>query len=277
MELGALAALTAAGLAVGFVAGLVGIGGGVLLVPFLYFFYGHPAWRGATVAAGVEAAVAHATSLAIILPTAVLGVATYARSGFVAWRAVLPIAGASMVGAAFGARLAVALPDELLRLGFGLFLIATAVQLTGRPRSADELPLRTSPAYTIPAGLGIGVFSALLGVGGGLVAIPVLLYLIRLDLSRVAATSLAVVAFASAAGTVTYGLSGSGIAGVPPGSVGYVDLATALPMALGAIASVPLGTWANRRVEPHVLRRVFAVLFLVLGIRLVVMSLWLPR
>jgi uncharacterized membrane protein YfcA len=203
-------------------------------------------------------------------------VATYARSGYVAWRAVLPIAGSAVIGAAFGARVAVVLPAELLRLGFGLFLVATSIQLASKPRSGAELPLRTSAAYTVPAGLGIGVFSALLGVGGGLVAIPVLLYLIRLDLGRVAATSLAVVAFASAAGTLTYALSGPGIAGVPPGSIGYVDVATALPMALGAMASVPLGARANRRVEPRLLRRGFAVLFLVLGIRLVVVSLWFP-
>ena len=273
MELGALAALTAAGLAVGFVAGLVGIGGGVLLVPFLYFFYGHPAWSGASVAATLEVTVAHATSLAIILPTAILGVATYARTGLVAWRAALPLALASLVGAVLGARLALALPGELLRLGFGVFLVATGVQLLGTPRAPAPRPLRTSPVLMIPAGLGIGVFSALLGVGGGLVAIPVLLHVVRLDLGRVAATSLAVVVFAAAAGAATSALSGPAVAGVPAGSAGFVDVRTALPIAVGAMAAVPLGAWANQRIGRTALRRIFGVSFLLLGARLVMVTL----
>jgi uncharacterized protein len=114
--------------------------------------------------------------------------------------------------------------------------------------------------------------SALLGVGGGVVAIPMLLYVVRLDVQRVAATSLAVVAFAAAAGTITYIVNGFGDHGLPPGSLGYVHVTAALPILVGSLLTVRLGARANQRVNRRTLRYVFGSLVLVLGARLVLSS-----
>lgn len=274
MPLEAIAALAVVGVAVGFLSGLVGIGGGVLIVPFLYFFYAHPGWSGATVAAPLQATVSHATSLFIIVPTAVLGTATYTRAGLVAWRAVTPLAIAAIFAAAAGAQIAVRLPDPLLRLAFGCFLFFTAYRLvTGDAEREATGPMRLGLGVTIPSGILVGLFSALLGVGGGLVAIPLLLSVMRLDLKRVAATSLAVVAFAAAAGTVTYMVTGWDVAGRPAGGIGYVDAMSALPILAMSMISVRWGAWANQRFHPKKLRWVFAVLLAVLGVRLILASL----
>src|SRR5690606_37573777 len=96
MTAAAVVALAGAGFLVGLLAGLVGIGGGVLIVPFLYFFYAHPVWGGVTFDPALHATVAHATSLFIIIPTAIVGTITYSRAGLVSWRAVLPIAAFSL-------------------------------------------------------------------------------------------------------------------------------------------------------------------------------------
>src|SRR5215211_5537269 len=106
MTVAALVALAVVGVAVGFLAGLVGIGGGVFIVPFLYFFYSHATWSGVELAPALHATVAHATSLFIIVPTAAVGTATYARSQLVVWRAALPVAVFSVASAALGAVLA---------------------------------------------------------------------------------------------------------------------------------------------------------------------------
>ncbi|MGH7504581.1 MAG: sulfite exporter TauE/SafE family protein, partial [Longimicrobiales bacterium] len=230
MQPTALVALAGVGLAVGFLSGLVGIGGGVLIVPFLYFFYGHPAFSGAPVSPDLEAPVAHATSLFIIVPTAVVGTLTYAKVKLVSWEAVLPVAGFSVAAAALGANVAVLLPAEALKLVFGLFVIFAGVQLMGHKTGMEAKPMRLTLPVTATAGIMIGLLSALLGVGGGLVAIPLLIYLVRLDMPRVAATSLAVVMFAAAAGTVTYAIKGLGDAGLPDGSLGYVHLTAAVPI-----------------------------------------------
>lgn len=270
----ALVALAGVGLAVGFLSGLVGIGGGVLIVPFLYFFYAHPDFAGATVAPELGVTIAHATSLFIIVPTAIVGTITYSKANLVAWRAAIPIAIASTVAAMLGANLAVLMPPEALTLGFGIFLIFTGVQLIGRKGGMEGKPLRLTVPITTITGVLIGVLSAMLGVGGGLVAIPMLIYVVRLDMPRVAATSLAVVCFAAAAGTVTYVLRGLGAPGLPPGSIGFVHLTAAVPILLGSMLTVRLGARANQKVNRRTMRYAFGALFMLLGGRLVIESLF---
>ncbi|MBR9989079.1 MAG: sulfite exporter TauE/SafE family protein [Gemmatimonadetes bacterium] len=273
MTAAALLALIIVGFAVGFLAGLVGIGGGVLIVPFLYFFYAHAAWSGVSIPPSLHVTVAHATSLFIIIPTAVAGTATYARNGLVAWRTALPVAAFSMLLAAAAAVLAARMPPELLKVAFGTFLIFTGIQLLTRRASQVSGPPRTHLVAAAATGALVGIFSALLGVGGGLVAIPMLMYIVRLDIRHIAATSLAIVAFAATAGTLAYMFTGADTAGLPPGSIGYVDVAAALPMLPGAVLAARWGARVNQRLDARRLRWIFAVLFAGVGATLVIRNL----
>ncbi|HSJ10745.1 MAG TPA: sulfite exporter TauE/SafE family protein [Longimicrobiales bacterium] len=275
MTAAAVVALAGAGFLVGLLAGLVGIGGGVLIVPFLYFFYAHPVWGGVTFDPALHATVAHATSLFIIIPTAIVGTITYSRAGLVSWRAVLPIAAFSLISAVGGARLATLVPPEMLKLFFGCFLLFTAAQLAaGARRAPVSGPERHSLPVSALTGLAVGVFSAMLGVGGGLVAIPLLLYVMRMDLTRVAATSLAIVVFAATSGTITYMLTGAELPGLPPGHVGYVHVAAAIPMIPGAMIAARWGSKLNQRLDATKLRWIFAILFLIMGLRIAVANLF---
>lgn len=239
-------------------------------MPLLYFFYDLPEWTGVIVAPGLETAVAHATSLFVIVPTALRGAITYHRSGRVVWSAAVPIGAAAVVGAVVGARLAVALPGAALRLGFGLVLVASAVQLVRGRTVAGRRGPRLSPPVTIASGTVIGLLSAMLGIGGGIVAIPALIYLVGLELEQVAATSLAIIVFAATAGALTYVGAGWGRPGLPSGSFGYVHVAAALPIVLGSLMAVRWGTRVNERLGTRALRWLFAGLFFVLGVRLIV-------
>ncbi len=268
-----LLALFGVGLAVGVLSGLIGIGGGVLIVPFLYFFYSHPDWSGSRVAPDLAATVAHATSLFIIMPTAVRGTLAYQRSNLVAWRAALPIAAASTIAAVLGARLALILPEHVLKLAFGLLLTWSGIQLARSRAVIGERPAARTPVWkSLATGLLVGLFSALLGVGGGVIAIPLLVYVIGIEVKKVAATSLAIVMFSATAGTITYLLSSVDSTGLPGGTVGYVHVAAALPILVGAVLSVRLGTWLNQQMPTRRLRALFAALFVLLGVRLVVTS-----
>lgn len=268
MSLATLLALGGVGIAVGFLSGLVGIGGGVLIVPFLYFFYAHPSWSGAVVAESVLVPMAHATSLFVIVPTAAAGTFTYMRAHLVAWKAAVPIAAFSIAAAAVGATIALELPAHAISVAFGLFLVITGVQLAGRKPRADGRPMRLHLSVTAVTGTVIGMVSSVLGVGGGLVAIPMLLYVVRLDVARVAATSLAVVGLAALSGAVTYIINGAGTTGRPPGSFGYVHVTAAIPLAIGAIVAVRWGAKANQRVNRKVLRWAFGIAFILLGLKL---------
>jgi uncharacterized membrane protein YfcA len=263
-----LLSLAGSGLAVGFLSGLVGIGGGVLIVPLLYFFYGHPDWSGASVPADVQAVVSHATSLFVIVPTSALGTWTYHRVGAVAWRSAVPIAAFSVLAALGGSQIAPMIPAPILKLGFGVLLLVSGSRLLGsrdRTGTPGERPHLVVGAL---AGLAVGLMSALLGVGGGIVAIPILVYLVGLRLEKVAATSMAIIVFTALAGVVGYAVGGAGAAEMPPGSVGYVHYLAGLPILIGAMAAVGLGAKVNQRLDTRRLRILFGLLFIVLGARL---------
>ncbi len=272
MTIWVLLTLVGSGLAVGFLSGLVGIGGGVLIVPLLYFFYAHAGWSGLRLAPDLQVVVAHATSLFVIVPTSALGTWTYHRAGAVAWRAALPIAAFSVVAALAGSQLAPLIPAALLKLGFGLLLLVSGARLI-RSGTPDET--RSGRPHLVVgaiSGLAVGLMSALLGVGGGVVAIPILVYFVGLPIRKVAATSMAIIAFTATAAVVGYAVAGAGETGLPPGSVGYVHLLAGLPVLGGALAAVSLGARLNQSLDTGRLRLIFGILFILLGARLAIQN-----
>lgn len=258
---------------VGIASGLLGIGGGVLVVPFLYVLFG-AGWSGMAAEPGIATVVAHATSLFVVLPTALAGLREYHSSGSVKWPVVFPMGVAAALSAAVAARLAVGLPPELLRGLFGLLLLAVGVRMWPRwtdpgAEPAPSGPPRTGLLLLVVAGALVGSFSAVLGVGGGVVAIPLLLYLVRLDVSALAATSIGVVAFAAPAGVISYAVAGWGLSGLPPGTVGFVHLPSAFLMMPAAIVLAGVGARLNQRMDRRHLQYTFSLLFVFLGGRLV--------
>jgi uncharacterized protein len=240
------------------------------MVPLLYFFYGHPAWSGVLLPAEMHAVVAHATSLFVIVPTAILGTWAYHRAGMVAWRAALPMAASSMVAAFLTTRLTPQVPAEALKLAFGLVLLASGVQLL-RPRHLKpDTPVHPRVWIGALAGLAVGAFSALLGVGGGIIAIPILVYVMGVRLEKVAATSMAIIVFTATAAVVGYAAAGSVPAGMPTGSIGYIHYHAGLPILAGSVLAVRAGARVNQRLSTRHLRLVFGILFLLLGLRLIV-------
>jgi uncharacterized protein len=270
--LGAILAITlgTVGLLSGFVAGLIGIGGGGLIVPFLYFLYGHPEWSHIIFPESAHVTVAHATSLLVIFPTAIRGTLSYSKAGLIAWELVLPVAIAAIVGGVIGARIAIHAPAELLKALFGCFLIVSSIQLVFRePHEAGGV-LRTNILATAGCGLAVGILSGMMGVGGGILALPLLMYVLHVDMRRAAATSLAIVGAAALSGVTTYALSGLHSPLTPPGSIGYVHVYAAAPILIGSIIAVPLGARANQRLHLDALKYIFAGFFFLMGLKLVI-------
>jgi uncharacterized membrane protein YfcA len=271
----ALVAVFGVGLLTGLLSGLVGIGGGVLMVPFLYLFYAHAEWAGVRLSPEVATLAAHATSLLVILPTSLMGAWAFERKRLVVWRAAVPIGIVAAVAAVAAAQAAESLDPRWLRLGFGVLLVFSGWRLfrtrgpAARGELAPERPVRVSLPAMAGVGAAMGVFSALLGVGGGVIGVPLLIHVVRVDLKRVAATSLAIVAVTSLGGAAAYMLNGPPAPVRPGMSVGYVDLAVAMALVAGTLLSVRWGTVLNRRLNPRTLALVFAVLFALSGARLV--------
>jgi uncharacterized membrane protein YfcA len=236
------------------------------MVPFLYLIYDS---TGASSSA--QTVVAHATSLGAAFLTSAIGTWRYARARAIAWRPAMIYAVPGILAAFLVARVLSRLEGtHWVRAGFGAFLLVSAWDMARRARTATAEPVpgvavRHSWAWLAAIGVVGGALSATLGIGGGLIAVPVLLYVGKLPIRAVAPTALAGVCITTLSGAVGYLTAGAGPP-VSPTMVGFMDLRMTVPLALGAAVTVPLGVRANRRASTPVLYRLFAAIFSVIGL-----------
>jgi uncharacterized membrane protein YfcA len=243
-----------AGLLAGIFGGLVGLGGGVVMIPLLI------AW------AGLTRHQAHATSLAAVIATGAVGAATYALRGRVDLLATLVLAVAAISAASWGARTARRIDALRLRRIFGAFLLAVALLLAIRPLLAGGpthafLPTVGSIAALVATGLVAGFVAGLLGVGGGSIMVPGMVLLAGMDQHLAQGTSLLAMVPAAIAGTVTHGRAGAVVSRVLPalipgvllGTLAGASLAQVLPevaLRWSFAAFVAWLGWRDLRVRP---------------------------
>jgi uncharacterized membrane protein YfcA len=187
-----LAKVALVGLAAGFLSGLFGVGGGVLMVPAL------------VVGLGMGQRLAHGTSLAAIVPIALAGVAGYALAGEVDWAASLfLVVGSAGVGARLGTHLLHVLPQRALALAFSAVMLATAARMVvGDPEGGGRPELSVGIALALVAvGVVAGTTAGLLGVGGGVVMVPAMVVLVGMPAAVAKGSSLAVIIPTAIVGT----------------------------------------------------------------------------
>lgn len=249
----------------GLLAGLLGVGGGLVLVAAL-------AWLLPLQGVPAEAAmhVALATSLASIIVTAVSSTRAHHRRGSVRWASVRWLVPGLLAGGLLGSAVAVALPGDLLRyLVAGYCLLAATQLVFGQPRQRGPAQGDPRGLPMAGAGVGIGAVSAVVGIGGGSMTVPLLVWL-GVPPVRAVGTSSAcgvAIALASAAGYASLG----GSEGMPPGSVGYVYLPAAIGIALASVLVAPLGTRLAHAISGRSLRYVFAAFLALVGLSLLLM------
>jgi uncharacterized membrane protein YfcA len=255
------AAYVGLGLVVGFVAGLLGVGGGLIIVPVLIMLL-----HANGLAAGMEPQLALGTSLASILFTSLSSVRAHHRHGAVEWSLVWRIAPGILFGTLAGALLATQLSAMVLKLFFVAFLFYAATQmwLDFKPAPHRGLPGRAGSTL---AGSVIGVVSSWVGIGGGTLSVPFMLWH-NVPLHRAIATSSAIGFPIAIAGAIGYVLGGQGVSGLPAGSLGFVYLPALLGIVLGSVLTAPLGARTAHRLPVRPLKRVFALLLVALALRM---------
>ena len=256
-----LAAYGGLGLAVGFVAGLLGVGGGLIIVPVLIVML-----HAQGLAAGMEPQLALGTSLASILFTSLSSVRAHHRHGAVEWPLVRRIAPGIVLGTLIGAMLAAQMSAWMLKVFFVAFLFYAALQmwLDFKPAPHRGLPGR---AGMTAAGGVIGAVSSWVGIGGGTLSVPFMLWH-NVTLHRAIATSAAIGFPIAAAGALGYVLGGWGVSDRPAGSLGFVYLPALAGIALGSVLTAPLGARTAHRLPVRPLKRIFALLLLALALRM---------
>lgn len=252
-------ALAATGVFTGFVAGLLGLGGGIIVVPVLYAILPHLG-----VAKDARMHVAVGTSLAVIVATTLVSAWSHARIGNVDGGLFRRIAPPLLVGAILGTLVAGLVSGHVLAGIFGgiVLLIAFYMAFFGTVRISDHLP--GHPLREIATGV-IGLLCVIMGVGGGSLMVP-FLAAYGFDLKKAVGTSAALSPVIAGVGVVGFAVAGWGVAGLPPASLGYVNALGFVMIAPIAMALAPVGARVARGLPQRSLRIVFAVFLAATGL-----------
>lgn len=236
------------GLLAGLLSGLFGVGGGTVIVPLLVLLL------------AFDQRLAAGTSLAAIVPTATVGVISYAASGSVAWIPALILAAGAVVGAQIGTRLLPRISQTALRWGFVAFLVVVIVSLFLVVPSRDavfELTWLTGLAL-VAVGIGTGVLAGLIGVGGGVIVVPVLMLAFGTSDLVAKGTSLLMMIPTALSGTVGNLRNRN------------VDLLAAALIGVSACTTTALGAWLATIVDPTVGNLLFAAYLVVIAVQMAI-------
>ena len=256
-----IAILLVTGAVAGFCAGLLGIGGGVILVPlFLWCF----PLAGFPPEGLVHSAIG--TSLAIIVLTACSSATAHRKHGNVNWSQVLFLAVGGACGALIGSTLAAHLPGDKLKGVFAVMLILVGLKMfisTRRlpPERDTPVPVRS----LLLVGLTGGAFSAFFGIGGGVVTVPLMVMVLQLPIHLAVGNASALIVVSTVFGTAGYILHGWGLPGLPAFSLGYVNLLVVALVVPASTLSARLGVRVARGAPHDKLSMIFALLQLVIG------------
>lgn len=247
-----LVALLAVGFASGFAGGLFGVGGGIITTPALFAVFQALGFDDA-----VSLKTAIGTSLAVIIVTSIRSLTTHHRAGHVDGEMLGAWAPWIAIGAGAGGLLARWAPEEALTIVFAggaLYVAWRRLFAETKPPSAPVNLVRKR--MKIPLGLGTGFFSSLMGIGGGALGVMVMMVAGR-TMHQAIATSAGFGVAVAAPGVIGFMISGRGVADLPPTSLGYVNVAAFLVMALTAGLAAPLGARAAHQLKGEFLSRVF--------------------
>ncbi|MEJ2141243.1 MAG: sulfite exporter TauE/SafE family protein [Gammaproteobacteria bacterium] len=245
----------------GLVAGLLGVGGGLIIVPVLSWLFSQQDIDGTVV---VHLAVG--TSLATIIFTSISSVRAHHQHGAVQWPIFINITPGIIVGALLGAAIARYMPTSVLSAFFGVFEILVAIQMAFaiKPKASHNLPSKRVIALV---GIVIGSISAIVGIGGGTMTVPYLVWC-NVAMRKAVATSAAVGLPIAIAGATGFVLAGWSHPGIPPDSWGFIVPEAFIGIVIASVLFAPLGARIAHRISSVYLKRIFAMFLFILGIKM---------
>ncbi|MCO6383683.1 TSUP family transporter [Oceanicola sp. 502str15] len=244
--------LVATGAVAGVLAGLLGVGGGIVIVPVLFWLFG---WLGVPDAVAMHVAVA--TSLATIIPTSISSARSHHKKGAIDADLLKSWAPVIFVGALIGGLLSKVIASSGLTLIFGVIALLVAINMA-LPKKivlADELPKGPVTRGLVPGF--IGVFSALMGIGGGTLSVPTLTAF-SFPVHRAVGTAAAFGLVIAVPAVIGFIWSGLGVPLRPPYSLGYVSLPAAVLIFSASVFTAPVGSKIAHSLDPARLKLAFA-------------------
>jgi len=265
--------LLGAGAGTGFISGLLGIGGGVVMVPVTYWLI-----LGMDIAPDIAIRIAFGTSLLVILPTVISGSWRHNREKAVRWKTALILGSTALVGGLVGASLAAHLPEQILKTGFGALILAIALWmgLGVMPRLRREgVQQRENLGLIAACGFPIGVVSGLTGIGGGVLIVAVLVLALNYPVHTAVGTSVAAIILGSLGGIAGYIVNGLGVPELLPYSIGYVNLPIWLCLAATSMPMAQLGARAAHALPAKPLMVIFIAFMVYAGLEMIGVFHWI--
>lgn len=251
------------GILAGFLAGLLGIGGGVIIIPGLASIFAYQ-----DIPANVIMHMAASTSLTTVIFSSAVAVISQHRSQQVDWNLFGQLAFGIVIGTASGAITANALSSHVLKIIFALFIFFIAIKMLLAKKAVTTEKFQLGKIGQIITGIIIGFASGVLGIGGGVISIPIFL---RLGLTphTAAGTSSACVLLLAIVGAISFILIGAHqTAYLPAGSTGYIYWPAVICIAAASMIFVPVGTKFARKLPGTTLKKVFAIFLLLVAIEM---------
>ena len=250
------------GAAAGLLAGLLGVGGGIIIVPMLAWLFAQQGFASESV---MHYAVG--TSLAVIIPTSLSSMLTHQRLGGVLWPVACRMTAGVIPGALLGSWLAAQMNSAHLSRLFGVFMLLIALKFIVAIKPESN---RTLPGGVVLGGSGaaIGLVSSVLGIGGGSMSVPLLLWCgqnIRVAVGTSAALGLPI-AVAGTAGFIVNGLTSAGQPGINSGFVYWPAVAGVV---LASVALAPFGARLAHHLPQQTLQHVFTLLLVIIGLKMI--------
>lgn len=250
------------GAAAGTIAGLFGLGGGIIIVPVMV-----AALKSQGVAAEVVMHMAIATSLTTIVLTSLSSIHTHHQKGAIRWDLFSLIVSGILIGSALGVQTAVSLEGERLQVIFGVFLLIVAL-LVGFNISPHPGRKPPGKGLMLLAGGAIGWLSALLGIGGGTLSVPFFTWC-QLRMQQAVALAAACGLPIALAGSLMNIYKGWNHAQLPEYSLGYVYLPAVVAIALTSIPFARMGAKLSHRLPALLLKRAFALVLVLVGAKFI--------
>ena len=261
--------LLACGALAGFVAGVIGIGGGVIFAPVLFFYF-----QAVGVASEIVTQLTIGSSLFCTLLTSIVATYYHNRNGMVRGRTAITTGICSGIAVAVTTLFITTktwYDADVFQVAFAIVLVLVALRMFfGVSNIVDEdVPVTSSPLAYLGIGSAAGVISPAVGVGGGIVLVPSFNRLLRLSMHESVATSSASIVLIASCGIVLYAISGYGNPNLPPTAIGYVDVPHAVALSVPAVFAARAGVATAQRFNRRTLQRGFAFLAVAVAVRLI--------
>jgi len=256
--------LLATGVGVGFAGGLLGLGGSFIMTPVQYMLF-----TNMGISPDMAIKLAFGTSLLVVLPTVASGAWRHNKKGTVRWKAAIIMGLCGSVAAFGGATLATThLPGATLKIFFGTVVLAGGIwMLVSKPLKSEQEP-RNNPWLWVACAIPIGFVTGIIGIGGGVLAVPVMALALRFKMHNAVATSLAMMIFTSTGGVIGYIINGLGVPNLPAYSIGYVNLSAWFLLAVTSIGMAQVGAITAHRLPAKQLRYIFIAVIFYMGLRM---------